>query len=274
MILDVALVQTRTPDTHEAALAHVEPLIREAAARGAEFILTPECTNVLQRDRAKLLEIVQPLERDPVVARLREVAQELSVTLLIGSACCSVEGREKLANRSVLIGPDGQVIATYDKVHMFVADLPGGESPREADTYQPGERAVVAETPFGTVGMTICYDLRFPTLYRRLARAGARLLTVPSAFAVSTGRDHWEVLLRARAIENGAWVLAPAQGGRHADGRTTFGRSMIVDPWGLVVAQASGDAPQIVTARLDLSRADAMREALPSLNHEREFAGP
>lgn len=274
MILDVALIQTRTPDTHAAALAHIEPLILEAAARGAQFILTPECTNLVQKDRARLLEIVQPLERDPVAGRLHEVARELSVTLLIGSVCCRDEGQARLANRSVLIGPDGAMLAAYDKMHMFVADLPGGESPREADTYQPGSRAVVGEAPFGKVGMSVCYDVRFPALYRRLARAGARILTVPSAFAVSTGRDHWEVLLRARAIENGAWVLAPAQGGRHADGRTTFGRSMVVDPWGLVVAQASGDEPQVVCARLDLSRADAARAALTSLLHEREFEGP
>ena len=274
MILDIALVQTRTPDTHEAALAHVEPLIREAAARGATFILTPECTNVVQKDRAALLGMVQPLERDPVANRLSAVAAELSVTLLIGSVSCRDEDEDRLANRSVLVGPDGGVIAAYDKLHMFVADLPGGESPREGDTYRPGSRAVVADAPFGRVGMTVCYDVRFPALYRRLAKAGARILTVPSAFAVSTGRDHWEVLLRARAIENGAWVLAPAQGGRHADGRTTFGRSMVVDPWGLVVAQASGDEPQVVTARLDLSRADAARAALPSLEHEREFEGP
>jgi predicted amidohydrolase len=274
LILDIALVQTRTPDTHEAALAHVEPLIREAAARGATFILTPECTNVVQKDRAALLGMVQPLERDPVANRLSAVAAELSVTLLIGSVSCRDEDEDRLANRSVLVGPDGGVIAAYDKLHMFVADLPGGESPREGDTYRPGSRAVVADAPFGRVGMTVCYDVRFPALYRRLAKAGARILTVPSAFAVSTGRDHWEVLLRARAIENGAWVLAPAQGGRHADGRTTFGRSMVVDPWGLVVAQASGDEPQVVTARLDLSRADAARAALPSLEHEREFEGP
>lgn len=274
MILDIALVQTRTPDTHEAAVAHVEPLIREAAARGATFILTPEGTNVLQQDRTALQGMILPLLEDPVVARLRELARELEVTLLIGSASCRDPDAERPSNRSVLIGPDGAVLAAYDKVHMFVADLPGGEQARENKTYEPGAEAVVGRAPFGAVGMTVCYDLRFPTLYRRLAQAGAEILTVPSAFAVATGRDHWEVLLRARAIENGAYVLAPAQGGKHADGRTTYGRSMVVDPWGLVVAQASGDEPQVVTARLELDRVRRTREALPSLTHEREFAGP
>lgn len=274
MTLHVALVQLRTPDTHEAALAHVEPLVREAAARGAEFILTPEGTNVLQQDRGKLLAMMQPLERDSVAARLRELARELRVTLLIGSVSCRDAGAERPANRSVLVGPDGAVIATYDKMHMFVADLPGGERPRENETYQAGKRAVVAETALGKVGMTICYDLRFPALYRRLARVGATMLAVPSAFSRPTGQDHWEALLRARAIENGAYVLAPAQGGLHADGRGTYGRSMIVDPWGAVVAQASGDDPQVVDARLDLARAAWARRVLPSLEHEREFEGP
>jgi predicted amidohydrolase len=272
--LDIALVQTRTPDTHEAALAHVEPLIREAADRGAEFILTPEGTNVLQQDRAELLAHVRPLEDDPVVARLRQLARELRVTLLIGSTSCRDPGADRPSNRSVLVGPDGAVLATYDKIHMFVADLPGGEQARENKTYQPGDRAVVGRAPFGGVGMTVCYDLRFPTLYRRLAQAGAEMLTVPSAFAVATGRDHWEVLLRARAIENGAYVLAPAQGGKHADGRTTYGRSMVVDPWGLVIAQASGDEPQVIHASLDLDRVRRTRASLASLEHEREFARP
>lgn len=274
MTLHVALLQLRTPDTHEAALAHVEPLVREAAARGAEFILTPEGTNVLQRDRPRLLDAVLPLERDPVAVRLRDLARELGVTLLIGSVSCRDEGGAKLANRSVLVGPDGAVAATYDKIHMFVADLPGGESPRENETYAAGSKAVLGDAPFGKVGMTICYDLRFPGLYRRLAQAGAAMLAAPSAFTQSTGRDHWEVLLRARAIENGAWVLAPAQGGEHADGRRTYGRSMIVDPWGLVAAQASGEDPQVVDARIDLARVDRTRRALPALQHEREFEGP
>ena len=271
--LAVALIQLRTPATQAEALAHAEPLIREAAAGGAKFILTPEGTNLLQRDRAKLAAILAPAEEDVAVKGLLALAAELEVWLLIGSALVRREDGGA-ANRSILAGPDGRVVATYDKIHMFDVDLPTGERIRESEAYAPGERAVIAETGFASIGLTICYDVRFPYLYRALAKAGAQVLTVPSAFTRPTGAAHWETLLRARAIENGAFMLAPAQGGTHADGRSTWGRSLIVGPWGEVIASAHDDEPQVVAATLDLDAAARARQAIPSLNNERGFSGP
>jgi len=275
MSLRAALLQLRTPDTHEAALAQAEPLVREAAAQGARFILTPEGTNILQRRRDRLFEQLRTQDDDTVVQGLRTLARELDVWILIGSVLVArPNGDGRAANRSLLVDADGAIRATYDKLHMFVADLPTGESPRESDSYAPGENAVVAETPWGRLGLSICYDLRFPALYRRLAQAGAVMISAPSAFTRPTGEAHWEVLLRARAIENGAFVLAPAQGGEHADGRRTWGRSMVVDPWGKVIAQDSGDQPGVILADLDFEAVERARRALPCLAHEREFAGP
>ena len=275
MTLRAALLQLRTPDTHEAALAHVGPLVRRAAGQGAELILTPEAANILQKDRERLFAVLRTQDEDPVVLGLRELARELGVWILIGSALVTrPNGDGRAANRSLLVGPDGAIRASYDKLHMFVADLPTGESPRESDSYAPGDTAAVADTPWGKLGLSICYDVRFPGLYRRMAKAGASLFTVPSAFTRPTGEAHWEVLLRARAIENGGFVLAPAQGGQHADGRRTWGRSMAVDPWGKVIAQDFGDEPGVIMAELELEAVERARRALPTLQHEREFAGP
>jgi predicted amidohydrolase len=271
--LDVALIQLRTPADPAAALAHAAPLVRQAAADGATFILTPEGTNLLQRDREKLMPQLRRAEDDACVQGLARLAAELKVWLLIGSALVLREDG-RVANRSLLVAPDGRVAAAYDKLHMFDVDLPNGESARESATYTPGDVAVAVQTPFGAVGLTICYDIRFPQLYRALAKAGAGLLTVPAAFTRPTGEAHWEVLLRARAIENGAFVLAPAQGGRHEDGRGTWGRSMVVSPWGEVLAQADGDAPGVVRASLDLEAAARARSAIPSLVNERAFSRP
>lgn len=272
MKLEVALVQTRTPDDHQAALSHLEPLIREAAAGGAKLVLTPEASNLLQRDRERLFPQLTSLDDDPVVARGQALAQELGLWLLLGSVL--VREGDGAANRSVLIDDGGRIAARYDKLHMFDVDLPTGERHRESASYRPGDRAAVAETPWGALGMTICYDLRFPHLFRRLAQAGAQMIAAPSAFTRPTGEAHWEVLLRARAIETGAFVLAPAQGGLHADGRETWGRSMVVGPWGEIVAQADGDEPGVVFANLDLNQVERARRAIPAWNHEREFAGP
>jgi deaminated glutathione amidase len=269
----VALVQLRTPADQAEALAQAGPLVRQAAAEGAELILTPEATNLLQRDREALFAAVTPLEDDPVVAGLRALAAELKVWLLIGSALVR-RPDEGLANRSVLIDDRGAVVTTYDKIHMFDVDLPTGERHRESALYRPGERAVVVDTPFGRLGLTVCYDLRFAALHRALARAGAELIAVPAAFTVPTGEAHWEVLLRARAIETGSWVLAPAQGGRHADGRATWGRSTVVDPWGAVVARLDHDQPGVLLADLDLAAVGKARAAIPALANAREFAGP
>jgi predicted amidohydrolase len=271
--LPVALIQLRTPTSQAVALAQAAPLVRQAAAGGACFILTPEATNILQRDRARLVPVLMTAEDDPCVQGLIALARELKVWLLIGSALVRREGGGT-ANRSMLVDPDGRVVVTYDKMHMFDVDLPSGERVRESEAYVAGEAAVIADAPWGRVGLTICYDIRFAYLYRALAHAGAEMLTVPAAFTRSTGEAHWEILLRARAIETGAFVLAPAQGGFHEDGRGTWGRSMIVGPWGEVLARAEDDAPGVVTATLDLDSVAQARQAIPALKNERAFNGP
>jgi predicted amidohydrolase len=271
--LRVGLIQTRTPATHAAALAHVAPLVREAAGQGAQFILTPEGTNVLQKDRAKLLPTLASLEADPVVLGLRDLARELAVWIDVGSALVKREDG-KAANRQAVIDPSGAIIATYDKLHMFDVDLPTGETARESATYEPGQRAVVVETPLGVFGLTICYDMRFPALHRALALGGAKILTVPAAFTRPTGEAHWETLLRARAIETGSFVLAAAQGGFHEDGRGTWGRSIVVGPWGEVIGKLDHDEPGVLIADLDLAAADKARAAIPALKNARAFTGP
>ena len=271
--LRVALIQTRTPATQAAALEHITPLIRQAAKAGAQLILTPEGSNLLQRDRPKMLAALRRLEDDPFVQGVRVLAKDLRVWILIGSALVST-GPDKAANRAVLIDAEGAVVQTYDKVHMFDVDLPNGDRYRESALYEPGGEARLAQTPWGLLGLTVCYDMRFPQLYRALAKAGAQMIAVPAAFTRPTGEAHWEVLLRARAIENGAFILAPAQGGVHEDGRGTWGRSIVIDPWGRVLAQAEGDEPGVVMADLDLEEVARTRQAIPSLANERQFAGP
>ena len=271
MTLRVALVQLRTPDTEEASLEALAPLIREAAESGAQLILTPEAANLLQRDRGKLLSQLRPLEESPVAQALSAAAREFGVSILAGSVLCLREDGRPV-NRSVLFDETGRIGAVYDKIHMFDVDLPTGERWRESELFAPGDRAVVAATPWGGLGMTVCYDLRFPELFRALAGAGAGMIAVPAAFTRPTGEAHWETLLRARAIETGAFILAPAQGGRHADGRETWGRSMVIDPWGRVLAQAYGDEPGVMVAELELGAVDRARRAIPSLRHGREFA--
>ena len=271
--MKVALIQTRTPATPEAALAHVLPLVREAAAAGAAFIATPEGTNVLQKDRAILLPMLKRLDDDLVVAGLRQAAADLGVWVLIGSALVERDDG-KAANRSLLISPAGVVTATYDKLHMFDVDLPTGESARESATYEPGDRAVTAWAGDLKLGMTVCYDLRFAALYRALALAGAEVMTIPAAFTRPTGVAHWEVLMRARAIETGSFILAPAQGGRHEDGRGTHGHSLVVAPWGEVLAHLDHDEPGVLLADLDLAAAARARAAIPALANARAFAAP
>ena len=271
--LRVALIQLRTPASQAAALAQAEPLVRQAAAEGAQLIATPEGSNILQRDRAKLFEAVRSLDEDVCVQGLRRLASSLSISLLIGSALVKREDGQ-LANRSTLIDADGRVRATYDKIHMFDVDLPTGERHRESALYTPGDQAVIAQTPWATIGLSICYDVRFPHLYRALAKGGAQLITVPAAFTRPTGEAHWEVLLRARAIETACFVLAPAQGGLHEDGRGTWGHSMIVNPWGEVIAKLDNDEPGLVIADLDLQEVDKGRAAIPALVNDRTFTGP
>ena len=274
--LPIALIQTRTPASAAAGFAHVEPLIREAAAGGARLILTPEGTNFLIQDRERRAAALETQDRDEAVGKLRALARELGVWLLIGSAIVRSghEGDDRAANRSLLIDDGGEVVASYDKLHVFDVDLPTGERWRESASVRPGEDAVVADTPWGRLGLSICYDIRFPQLYRALAKAGAAMIAVPAAFTVPTGEAHWETLLRARAIETGCFILAPAQGGEHEDGRKTWGRSMIVGPWGEVMARAEGDDPCVLMADLDMEAVDRARRAVPQLTHDRDFDPP
>ena len=271
--MKVALIQTRTPATQDAALAHVLPMVREAAAGGASFIATPECTNVVQKDRAALLPMLKSQDEDAVVLGLRQAARDAEAWVLIGSALVRRQDG-KAANRSMLISPAGEIAATYDKLHMFDVDLPTGESARESEAYEPGDRAVTAQAGELKLGMTVCYDLRFPALYRALALAGAEVLTIPAAFTRPTGEAHWEVLMRARAIETGSFVLAPAQGGRHEDGRGTWGHSIAVAPWGEVIATLDHDEPGVLFADLDLAAVAKARKAIPALANARSFAAP
>ena len=273
MTLRVGLIQTRTPASQAAALAHVEPLVREAAGQGATFIATPEGTNILERHRDTLLPQLALLADDVAVQGLQALARELSVWLLIGSALVKREDG-KAANRTALISPAGEIVATYDKLHMFDVDLPTGETARESATYEPGERAVTVQAGEARLGLTICYDVRFPALYRALALAGAEVITVPAAFTRPTGEAHWEVLLRARAIETGAFVLAPAQGGFHEDGRGTYGHTLAVSPWGEVLGRLDHDEPGVLVVDLDLSAAAKARAAIPNLANARPFAEP
>ncbi|HEY2709275.1 MAG TPA: carbon-nitrogen hydrolase family protein [Caulobacteraceae bacterium] len=272
-MLKVGLIQLRTPADQAQALAQAEPLVRDAVAQGATLIATPEGTNILQRKRDLLFEKIAPMERDPAVLGLTRLAEELGVWLLIGSALVK-RADGQCANRSILVRPDGTVAATYDKLHMFDVDLPTGEHIRESASYTPGDRAVVVPAAGAQLGLTICYDLRFPKLHNALAVGGAEILTVPSAFTRPTGAAHWEVLLRARAIETGAFVVAPAQGGTHADGRTTWGHSMVVAPWGEVIALADHDEPRALVAELDLAKVAEARAAIPALANARTFTGP
>ena len=272
--LDIALIQTRTPATAAAALAHVEPLIREAAAGGARFILTPEGTNLLEQRRDRRGDVITDEGADVAVLGLRKLAAELKVWLLVGSAIVKsgIAGDDRAANRSLLIDDTGAVVARYDKLHVFDVDLPNGEVYRESANIRPGDAAAIADTPWGRLGLTVCYDIRFPHLFRQLAKAGASMIAVPAAFTVPTGEAHWETLLRARAIETGAFILAPAQGGAHEDGRKTWGRSTVVGPWGEVVAKLDHDAPGVLFATLDLDAVQRARQAVPALLHDRDFS--
>ena len=274
--LEIALIQTRTPATPEAGLAHVEPLIRKAAADGAKFILTPEVSNFVEQRRDRKGQWVTDEDQDRVILALRRLAAELGVWLLIGSAVvkAGVAGDDRAANRSLLIDANGGVVGRYDKLHVFDVDLANGETYRESATIRPGDGATVADTPWGRLGMSVCYDVRFPHLYRQLAKAGAAMISVPAAFTVPTGEAHWETLLRARAIETGAFVLAPAQGGAHEDGRRTWGRSTVVSPWGEILAKADNDAPGIVLATLDMAEVEKARTSVPALRHDRDFDAP
>jgi len=244
-------------------------LIREAAAAGANLVQTPEVTNLCERDTKRLREISQSESEHEVLAGLRQAAREAKIWLQIGSL--SVRAGEKIANRAYMIDPQGEIVARYDKIHLFDVDLPNGETWRESNTFSGGDRATLAETPWGLVGMSICYDVRFPYLYRAEAEAGAFMLTAPACFTRQTGEAHWQVLQRARAIENGAFMMSAAQGGLHEDGRESYGHSIIVDPWGRVLAEA-GNEPGLIMAEIDLALVADARQRIPTLRHTRAFA--
>ena len=274
-----ALLQLTSGDDPEANRAALVPMVRQAAAEGARLICTPEVTNVFAVSRARREAMVVREDEDLVIDALRDEAARAGAYIALGSAAVRTDRADgRLANRSLLIGPDGQILARYDKIHMFDVSLPDGESFRESAAYAPGDRAVVAEVDGRKVGLTICYDLRFPHLYRALSKAGAEILLVPSAFATTTGRAHWEVLLRARAIECGAYVLAAAQTGTHpvsdgANPRRTWGHSLAVGPWGEVLADAGTD-PGVTLVDLDFAAVETARSRVPALTHDREFTGP
>jgi len=265
----VGLIAMRSGLDPQTNLDGVLAAIDQAKRAGADYVQTPEMTNVLESKRDRLLANIVADDNDPTLATLREVARKLSIYIHIGSLAIKASP-EKAVNRSFLIDRKGDIAARYDKIHMFDVDLSGGESYRESNTYRAGELAVVADLPWGRLGMTVCYDLRFPALYRALAEAGASFFAIPSAFTKQTGEAHWHVLLRARAIENGCFVFAAAQGGKHESGRETFGHSLIVDPWGRILAEG-GTEPGVVMAEIDPAEVAAARAKIPSLNHGRRF---
>jgi predicted amidohydrolase len=265
-----AMVQMRTAMTPEASLEQATLLIREAAAQGADYVQTPEVSNIIQKNRKGLFELLAPEDEDLSLKAYRALARELKIHLHVGSLALRATP-ERAVNRSFLIAPDGNILASYDKIHMFDIELDGGESYRESANYQPGETAVISDLPWGRIGLTICYDVRFPALYRALAESGAAFITVPSAFTVRTGEAHWHTLLRARAIENGCYIFAAAQAGKHESGRQTYGHSLIVDPWGVVLAEG-GVEPGIVMAEVDPARVESARKSIPSLQHGRRFS--
>ncbi len=277
-MLRVALIQLNASDDPSANLPVTVAMLREAAGQGARFVLTPENTNCVSQDRAWQQQVLAGEDRDATLAALRAEAAALGIWLLIGSLGLKTGDADgRFANRSFMIAPDGAIAARYDKLHMFDVDVTPTETFRESAAYRPGDRAVLANTDFARVGMTICYDLRFARLYRTLAQAGAQILTVPAAFSPVTGAAHWETLLRARAIETGCFVLAPAQTGDHpiAHGkpRRTWGHSLAVGPWGEVLADA-GDEAGVTLVDLDLDAVDAARRKIPALTHDRPFEGP
>lgn len=268
----IACLQTNSGSDYAANLAAVEAMMREAVAGGAQFVFSPEYVLMMDGSGRVMRERALEPDGNPALPALAALSRELGVWHLVGSL--TLKGDDgRLLNRSVLISPAGAVAAAYDKIHMFDATLPSGTVIRESSAYRPGSRAVIADTPWGGLGMTVCYDLRFPHLYRALAQRGAAILAVPSSFQRETGRAHWHVLLRARAIENASFVIAAALCGDHPGKRMTYGHSLVVDPWGEVLADG-GDSPGVVFADLDLAKVEAVRALLPALGHDRPFAPP
>jgi deaminated glutathione amidase len=266
----VGVVQMRSGTDMGRNLKDASELVRDAAAQGASYVQTPEVSNIFEPDKERLKAVAMPLEDDIFVKGFSDLAKDLGIYLHAGSLALRA-GPGKLANRSLLFAPDGRMIASYDKIHLFDIDLPNGESYRESATYNVGEAAVTAQLPDFKLGFAICYDMRFPRLANALANAGVEVLTYPAAFTVPTGQSHWHVLLRCRAIETGSFVVSAAQGGLHEAGRATYGHSIVISPWGEVLAEA-GDAPEVLVADIDLGLVASTRARIPALLHARDFA--
>ncbi len=264
-----ALVQLCSGREVPANITITEDLIRAAAADGANYIQTPENTPLMELETERLFQRIKSEKNTAILEDFAQIARELRIWLHIGSVAVQVDDH-KAANRAFIFAPDGAIAARYDKIHMFDVNLANGESYKESKNYRPGSEAVLIDTPLGMLGVTTCYDLRFPEQYKALARAGANILTAPSAFTKQTGEAHWHILLRARAIETGCFMLAAAQSGLHENGRETFGHSLIVSPWGEILSEAK-DGPGYITANIDLSQVEAARARIPSLNHTRNF---
>ncbi|TWG55138.1 carbon-nitrogen hydrolase family protein [Aminobacter sp. J44] len=269
-IVKVAAVQMRSGTSPERNAADFEKLVREAASKGAQYVQTPEMTGALVRGKDELKAILKPEAEDLIARKGAELAKQLGIYLHVGSTAIARDDG-KVANRGFIFAPSGEKIASYDKIHMFDVDLDNGESWRESATYEPGTCASVVDLPFARLGMAVCYDIRFPQLFRAQAMDGAQILTAPAAFTRQTGEAHWHVLQRARAIENGAWVITAAQGGKHEDGRETYGHSLIIDPWGRVVAEADHDEPGVVVAEIDPAASAEARKKIPNLKNARPF---
>lgn len=268
-----AVVQMRSGRDVGANVAAASDLIRAAAKAGARYVQTPEMTNLLEKSREELFAKIAPEGEDRAVAAFSALAAELGIHLHIGSLAIRT-GEDSVANRALLFAPDGAVVARYDKIHMFDVDLPNGESWRESATYRPGSELVMAPAGGMSLGLAICYDVRFPAIFRAQGRAGAEVLSAPAAFTRQTGEAHWHVLQRARAIENGAYMVSAAQGGRHEDGRETYGHSMIVSPWGEILAELDHDEPGFALAELDPARVAEARQRIPAIANERAFSSP
>ncbi len=271
-IFRAALVQMRGGASVEPNLEAAEAAIRRAVEGGADYILTPENTSLMVLSSKILFASTQPEDGNPCVEFFAALARSLGVWLHIGSMAIKLSDT-KVANRSYVFSPAGDIVARYDKIHMFDVDFPDGESYLESKNYQPGGAAVMADLPWGRLGLTTCYDLRFPALYRSLAKAGADFITVPSAFTAQTGKAHWHILLRARAIETGCFIFAAAQGGKHEMGRSTYGHSLIISPWGEILSEAGID-PDVIFADIDPARVAEARSRIPSLSHDRKFEAP
>ena len=270
MTFKVAAIQMCSGLDPEKNASAMSRLVREAAGHGATYVQTPEMTGAVHKDRKGLMSVLRSEDDDIIVRTAGELAGELNIHLHVGSTAIALADG-KIANRSFLFSPAGRLVCTYDKIHMFDVDLDNGESWRESAVYRPGTAAKVADLPFGKLGFAICYDVRFPGLFRSEAMAGSDILTVPAAFTKQTGEAHWEVLLRARAIENGAFVIAAAQAGLHEDGRETFGHSMVIDPWGKILMSAGGTGEAIVLADIDINAVKAARAKIPNLKNGRDF---